>query len=458
MRIGHTLFGGAITGLVVASGVALCMSSAYANTEKNCFVYSNGVARSESFVDSQIIKVASSTITSSATANGVASTSYIGKLKPAITKATCNGKSLAIYKGYGTTTASADMRGYPTRHTKGSLIKASSVATASGTSYVWQVVHGKGIANSYGYGTTYYVGNGLSTCTANIYGKAVHIIGGASNTTSTAVADGTVIHNVSAYGLASANANSTVDTAVTKAGVKYVTTNGNGYSLANASLTHINIYQSQTGNCKATGTATCLLTVGLKSSAVGTCTGIADGDLVVTAVGTLTGETSSIATGYCTYYAKAKSVGIATANGSDAAIVLSSKSYGVIANATCNASNTGSIRLHKAISSIVCKAVSRNSKYTTTILAGNTSIGPNAVAVNNGINLLSLGKKAECTANIYGNPSKIQTSKGACICTAVASGYLQINDINRAPIFRTIEVMYAGNVINVPEEIRLIKV
>ena len=458
MRIGHTLFGGAITGLVVASGVALCMSSAYANTEKNCIGYSNGVARSESFVDSQIIKIASSTITSSATANGVASTSYIGELKPANTKATCNGKSLAIYNGYGTTTANADMTGYPYRYTKGTLIKASSVATASGTSYVWQVVYSEGIANSYGYGTTYYVGNGLSTCTANIHGKAVHIIGGASNTTATAVADGTVIHNVSAYGLGSANAISTVDVAVTKEGVKYVTTNGNGYSLANASLSHINIYQSQTGNCKATGSATCILTVGLKSSAVGTCTGIADGDVVVTAVSTLTGKSSSIATGYCTYYANAKSVGIATANGSDAAIVLTTKSYGVIANATCNASNTGSIRAHRAVSSIVCKAVSRNHTYTTTKIAGNTSIGPNAVAVNNGVTLLSIGKKAECTANIYGNPTKIRTFKGACICTAVASGYMQVNDINRAPIFRTIEVMHTGSVINVPEEIRLIKV
>ena len=458
MRIGHTLFGGAVTGLVIASGVALCMSSAYADTERFCLASSNGVARSESIVDSQIIKVTSSTVTSSATANGEASTSLIGELKPAIAKATCKGKSLVTCNGYGTATANADMCGYPYRHIRGTLLKASSVATASGTSYVWQAVSGKGTANSFGFGTTYHIGYGLSTCTATIYGKAVHIIGGASNVTATAVADGTVIHSVSAYGLANANANSTVDTTVTKAGVKYVTTNGIGYSLANASLVHINIYQSQTGYCKATGSATCILTVGLNSYAVGTCTGTADGDLVVTAVGTLTGESSSIATGYCTYYANAKSVGIATAIGSDAAIVLSTKSYGAIANATCTASTTGSIRTQRTESSVICKAISRNGAYTTTILAGNTSIGPNAVAVNTSITLLSLGKKAECTANLYGNPYKIKTGKGDCIFTAVVGGYPQINDINRAPIYRTIEVMYAGNVINVPEEIRLIKV
>lgn len=458
MRIGHTLFGGAVTGLVIASGVALCMSSAYADTERFCLVSSNGVARSESTVDSQIIKATSSTATSSATANGDASASLIGELKPAIAKATCKGKSLVTCKGYGTATANADMCGYPYRHLRSTLIKASSVATASGTSYVWQVVSGKGTANSFGYGTTYYVGNGLSTCTATIYGKAVHIIGGASNATATAVADGTVIHSVSAYGLANANANSIVDTAVTKAGVKYITTNGNGYSLANASLTHINIYQYQTGYGKATGSATCLLTAGFKASAVGTCTGTADVDLVVTAAGTLTGESSSIATGYCIYYANAKSVGIAAAIGRDAAIVYSSNSYGDIANATCNATNSGSIRTQRTESSVICKAVSRNNTYTTTLIAGNTSIGPNAVAVNTSIILLSLGKKAECTANLYGNPCKIRTGNGDCILTAVVSGYPQINDINRAPIFRTIEVMHTGNVINVPEEIRLIKV
>ena len=172
----------------------------------------------------------------------------------------------------------------------------------------------------------------------------------------------------------------------------------------------------------------------------------------------MTGETSSTATGYCTYYANAKSVGVATANGSDAAIVYSSESYGAIANATCNASTTGSIRTQRTESSVICKAISRNGAYTTTILAGNTSIGPNAVAVNTSITLLSIGKKAECTANLYGKPYIIKIGKGDCIFTAVVSGYPQINDINRAPIFRTIEVMYTGNVINVPEEIRLIKV
>lgn len=459
MRIGHTLFGGAVTGLVIASGAASCVANASTHGVKNVIVQSTAISTCTATGTNN--KQVSNKGSAFAFATGTGNCK--GTFNPLPVSISCgatvSSSTIVYYKSYGNITATATATTTARRIAKALGVKAEGKATGEADGFVWQIGYADtAYATAGGYGTTYQVGYGSSISTATISAAPIHIVGVEGTGLISATAVGTCVHKVGASGLGVVTSKTCVDAAVVKAGIRYLTANGIGECKFTGELTHVNIHQAQVGIATATihGRATCY--VGVSTNGKAYASGKGFSEIIAT------NGKSDTAYATCTavqvryvYYALAKSTGSAFATGKADGMVIDTKVATLPGNAVSSGSNT-SIRINKRGKVNSYSVATINAKATKTLKAENTAIGPNAVALNTTAELLLYPYTAECNALGVGDGQRTKQVSSVALATAGGQGYNQINDLVRAPDERTIMVVTETRSIYLPEELRLIAV
>lgn len=457
MRIGHTLFGGAVTGLVIASGAASCAANASTYVERSTYTSSEAIVTCTLSSAPVLTKLNSGVASVSCIAEGEARGTYTAKPKKATTTAKCKGKEVAYLNSYGNVGAYATTTAAPYRFIKLYPIKGLATASSSAVGYVWQVVHGEGLATAVGFGSTYHVGYGLTTSTANIAATPTIYRGYYGSSLSTATITNYSLHNKgassSAYGICSI----TGDAKVRSNGINYF--NGNGIAVCTITLqqVHVLIYQSQTGNAIATGEGACVHRVGLKGVGLCVAKGVDYSEIIATAACAYEGQTSSSATGRAKYYLNCLSNATATATGTGSGYVWNTNGEPKPAKAYATATGDNAFS-YSASSTGLAIGYAKNITQHKEIRVKSKDTKATAKAISTLVKYSVVPAKVDAYANAIGDPKRMRLAESSAIAEATAQGYNQINDLVRAPEWRTAYIEPVIRIVYVLHEDRTVKV
>lgn len=459
MRIGHTLFGGAVAGLVIASGVAVCAASASGHNEVTRYVESN--AQAVATASGYVHRVAGNYpthINATAHAQGVAVVEFKPLPVEITASATASGWSTAQYFTYTFGNANASMEGAPVRRVKLFPRQARAAAYAQGDGQSWQLGYAKtAYARAKGFGTTYFVGYGPAHAKATVYGYPALEIGAAGEGFAGSETEARAVFTIGLAGFGHAPSVAISDAAVTRDGLREFEANGVGECSAIAVAGTVGIHQSQTGRAFAHIVAYPKVQTGGKGHAKALAIGEADAIGMSTGAAAVEGETSATATGDAHYQANAISNAAATATASADGLITETGVIGkvgyskAIATARC-------LRTAQSASSAMAYATTNNSGGPRTVSAAQvqakaraaTQSGPVGISINDNYAFSYAAAKAKAT--------KSQFAESHAAAEAQAKGYNQVNDLQRAPERRTHKVAPAVRLTIIGEAQRLIAV
>jgi len=413
MIFGRSLFGGATSGQILATGFAAVLATAVAVPE---------VTRP---------------VAAQATARAVAAAPATKLLIPqtlASARAAAAGSARVDFAAYGNGAAPALLQGAPSVEfflagdawARFTLHGLASKRTRMRTALGWAFAYGEAEGQVYEYaraavargtaralGTTYHVGRTDARPTASAVGRCSLIAGGIGPGRIEALATGECRRAGGAAGQAQASARRLVDAAVTSNGVRAFELVGHGDATASAHVSNTVVYQIQSVRAGATAVAgNNLHTKGAKGRGVigATARGIALGtQTAVTGVG---GARTS-ASARAEYRAALKALGVAVSRG--------------------DASATVFYRL-RAI------ALAR------------------ALATSSDVYLLVNGQVARGAASGQAAATRTQYPAGHAVAAALTAASIQVNDILKAPPDRTVAVDGEYRHVQVPDQPRVIYV
>lgn len=438
MRFGLSLFGGAVTGLVIAASASSCAATA---TGQNLVTRLGTVTLTAQAVatPADVRRVASvfpSVLTALATAAGASQVEFKPLPTTAAGQATAqSGQMVAEYNGYVFANGDASSQSRGVRMVRHYPFQAQALALGEASPQTWNLGYASPAeAKAYGFGTTYHVGNVLAVASAAAAVTPAVQLGGKGYAYAFSAVQAQCLYTGGVAGNGLAGAGVLADPVVTVNGIKYQQANGSGLASALGELTTTTAYQSQTGNAVAFAEAYPKTQVGGKVRATAFAYGFGDGLGMATGVTLIDGTTTASATGHPIKQASAKGTGaaIATAIG-DGLKKLTRVSGSGLAQAsvqgaclrTRNAKSTGVASAQVAVQNI--KTVLGKVpviRGTATLWNTTRTLGLNPSSAN-GLSLLS----ADAKRSVVGS--------GTAEVVATASGHNQINDLVRAPLSRT---------------------
>lgn len=458
MRIGHTLFGGAVAGLVIASGIALCMSNATAKYKVTSHFESSTEASATS-TGYGIKKLLSDvqTVKCTATAQGSCAVWYTPIPVENTATATANGRSKAEYSTFSIATADALTVANAVRIVKLYPYQARAFSYAQGEGHAYQLGYAKtGYATANGFGTTYYVGSSSAVAEATITCQPSLKKGVYSD--SVAIAEAVVAgqYFIGGAGLATAVADACVDSAVTVNDIRIFTANGNGECVVNAIVQTTEVYQSQTGYCYATIGAIPKIQIGGKGT--GTAIAYGEGDSIGMATGAATKEGSTSAFAYgnpkinTNAYSQCTASAISIGNGK----LIQTRFEPKIGEATAIVTGNG-VRNKLANGAAYSKC---SVTAVTTKIKSVRSVDTSAIATAK-VNTIVIGivpMTAAAVSTLKEKGEKIGNAYSSSVAEATAMGYMQVNDLQEAPEDRTYKLEQSVRLTIVSEEPRLVVV
>lgn len=459
MRIGHTLFGGAVAGLVIASGVAVCAASASAHNQVTRHFESHAYAVSAA--SGYGLRQANNypvTAASTAHAYGAPIADYRPLPVEITASATAFGGPTVQYFTYTFGNANASMEGAPIRLVKLFPLQARAAAYAQGDGQSWQLGYAKtAYATAKGFGTTYFVGDGPAHAKANVYGYPALEIGAAGEGFAESETEARAVFTIGLAGFGHASAAAIGDAAVTRGGLREFEANGVGECSSIAVAGTVGIHQSQTGRAFAHIVAYPKVQTGGKGHAKALAIGEADAVGMATGAAAVEGQTSATATGDAHYQANAISsasgVAIATAEG----IRSQTRTEAKPADCFADAADSG-LRMVCAHTSANATAVARSVYQHKVVTAGSVKATAKASALSGPVTLSVQAKHAEALAQAKSASLKMLFAESAATAEAAAIGYNQVNDLQKAPERRTHKVAPAVRLTIIGEAQRLIAV
>lgn len=415
---GRSLLGGAlVAGYVTVSGVATCSATATGEAQ----VHYKGAGLAE--------------VSASAFGEALRDASAQGNAAQAIAQAAA--QPVAFYRAAGVAQVSALAQGVAQAsffgegvaqsdaYTAGRLQRrvrmpfqppAKAVASAHGEVVSYVLAYGRQAhARARLVGTTYHVGQGIAQATAALFGDAQKQIGGRQFAHAQASAFGTQVYIAGAAGNGMAIAEANADAAVTKGGVRHFELFGTARATAQASLSHVLIYQPQVMRAVAHAYGCAVQIRGFAGKGIATAKATGYMDM------TYTGQ-----------------------EGEPASVTATASGYGVrhvfaAGMANCTAQGFGSAMAEFRAAGSAVLAAEAQARTMHLMLANQPA--------------------AEALATTSGRAQRIVIAGGATAqAVAEASGYNQINDLSKAPSSRTVMVAYAGRVSAIEAEPRTIRI
>lgn len=442
MRFGLSLFGGAVTGLVIAAGASSCAASATGQTSVTRL---GAVTLSAQAVaaPADVRRVASvfpSVLTALATAAGAAQVEFHPLPTTATGQAVAQtGQATAEYSGYGFANGYAYSQAHAVRMVRLFPRHAQAFAWAEGTAQTWQVGYANPArAKAIGFGTTYHVGNVRADASAHAYATPAIEIGGKGIGYAYSYAEGTCLYQGGVAGYGQASSYVLADPVVTKNGVVYQEANGFGLSSALGELLTTTVYQSQTARAYAVLVSYPKTQVGGKGRATARALGYGDGLSMATGATLVAGNSAATAVAKAFKQARGKSTAVARALATGDALKRQTR---VTGTGTCRATTQATcLRTRTAKSTATARALITASNIRTT-----TPKLPVLRAVATGSNTYSFlevqGSPVNATAHVTAQAFKALVGSGTAGLIAVGEGFNQVNDLVRAPLNRTSTVL-----------------
>lgn len=428
MRIGHTLLGGAVVGLIIASGVAICATNAAGKIE---------VTKS---VKSQV------TITAQASAKpfktikgkpgkGNCLVTVVGKsvgnyrvdrntYRCAATAYTTGEKAYFVGLVQANALSSASSNGI--RRVRVFPMHAQAVTSATGKSESWLLGYpAAAYGRSHGLGTTYHIGHadGLAVTTAK--GTPSHRTGAYSSVLATAVAQSRGYYRFGGYGAIDAEVTAKADAIIRRKGIRYSEANGLGVVDATAIIGTVAIYQSQTGWVGAEATGVPVVIKGAMSEGHATAAGYGAAVGVSTAVAAIDGDSYTFATGKAKYFLNAISTGtgIATAYGNPN--ISQSRAYSLDSQMVATGFAKG-VRVANAEGAATLVALTSSKETVRTLEPLLEAATATATVVHKRTQLSVRGSAALCTSSMVERGTVKRYASGSNIFKATLAAHTQI--------------------------------
>lgn len=457
MRIGHSLFGGAVAGLVIASGVAACTAGAYAQNEVTR--HFAGQATAVAVASGDCRRVAGNypaTLSCKAEASGAASVDFRPLPVAVVGSAQATGTASVEYFAYSFGNANAHMRGAPVRRVKLFPLQAKALAFGEADVQTWQLGYAKpAVGRAFGFGTTYHVGHGLGQGLASGSGAPALELGAAGSGLAPASGLALAAFTIGATGIGDAPAAAMGDAAVTRGGVRELDANGIGAATVTAVAGTVGIHQAQTGRAVAQIVAYPKCQIGGKGRAMASARGDGEGLGTATGATAAPGDTRATAIGAGRYLANGAGIASAKANGTGSGETHQTRVVGKPGNcsAVCIGDGVrvavGSGKAGSAAS--ITMIVGRR-----TVTAVPDRVAAKANARSGAASLAVQGKSASANALVQGQGRRRLIGAGFASAEAHAQGANQINDLLPAPKQRTHVVGSAARLIVIGEELRLL--
>jgi len=459
VRFGQTLFGGAVAGLVVASGIAACTAKASAQCE--IIRHGAGAAEAAAQASGYGLRAASAKgapAVCSAWASGSA-TAYFNTLPSiAVCIAGATGGAQVDYFGYGFANGYSFAAGRAIRTSKLYPRQARAYAYAEAEGNIWQIGHATPArATAWALGTTYFVGRGAAQAAAYAVATPAMQIGGKGRAIATSQAQGACVYTAGMSGIASCTATALGDAAITRDGVRYFEGSGRAVVTASAYAGTVAITQAQTARAYATVVGYPKHQMGGKGRAIATAAGYADPVVLTTAATAEKAGASASATGRasCLYSAHPQAARL-TASASGAAVVIQTRAEAKPAQATATMAGSP-LRTALVSGAGAATAVARCEPTKTQYASAQANATASAQMTH--LEISARGAPARAEAFAEGQARRLATGHPSpATATATASGFNQVNDLSRAPLSRTVVVVAESRLVVIPEQPRLITV
>ena len=458
VHIGRTLLGGAlVASLVFAAGAAGGAASASGQCEVIKFVAGQAQAGGEAGgYGRRLAAVFPSTAQGTATAVGAPAADYRAA-GLSVATADVTGRSRAEFCGYGQALASGSVAGTPLRTVRLRPPAARASASGEAEGYIYELAYGRpALARATAYGTTYVLGYGSASALASGGGVPLLKAGGAGQAQAQAQASGNLHYNAAGLGQANATAAAWADAAIIRNGVRLFECSGMANASGAGQLTHLQIYQSQTGRAGSSAVGTAVQAVGAAGQANARAQASGQGLVIATGV---TGEPANVHTtaqGRAHYLAGAAGHGMATAQGEGQGVVIQTRAFGMPVQAVAAGSGMG-VRLvgageHRATG----QAAGIEYGNRVTHAAGRAAAQASGQA---GATHLLLGAQiAVAQADVVAIGRRAVLASGQATAHALAVGFNQVNDLSPAPDCRPLTVGPSPRLLAIAQQPRLITV
>lgn len=460
MRFGSDLFTGLATGFVVASGLALAGAAGSAQLTTTRFMAGTGsagaVAQASVHRD---LYAQNSSITAGAVASGNARGTY-SKLGLAIAGANASGTSWyqAFAHGNLSIQAQASANGLRLARIYPYHAQAGADGQAQGYTFQYgQTTPAKGEATAFG--TTYFVGHGLSpagaTASASVHKQAGFAgIGSATSVGSsgaakrTAGSTGTGLGNASLFG----------DAAVKKSGVRYFQGMGQAKAGAVGSTLSVLVFQQQHALATSNLYGTLTAMFGGKGQGYGNASGYADAIGATTGVTGVPATTTAYGNGRAQVSFLAKSTGRAGSTSSSALNAVIKHTAAPTQPGLGNANGRATAYVTKLV-----YATGQAGATTANFPVKTQSVSSTALAR---ATLNSPGIRLDVVVSVIARATAYQEQEavrqvfghGQITALALGQGYNQVNDFLRAPAERTLYSLIEDRLLATATEDRLITV
>lgn len=501
MQYGLTQFGRPLAAsLVTAAGTAVCAASATGNAQKTRMAGSTATAKATvTLAPKRTATAHPNSVNCTATGQGRGATQFRSISGLATALAQVSGRprvdfvaAASVANAYGRTDA------HPLRRARGFARQAQAFAAIDGQGYIFELAYpSPARATARGFGTTYQTGHGEALATAAITGQASWASGAAGHALAEVTASAAWAFTGGAQGVGTGRAVGFGDAGVRRSGVRYFEGVGVAKAIANALITTLVIYQSQTARAFARWVQSSIQTRGARGLGKATATGIGDALTAGTAATLLTGDTHAFASGRAQLAAHARGVGSVKATGNGAPLVRQTKSYGAPAGAFAMVSGSAIVRSTKASPDTAYGAATLKGRAFRVFTVYGTAANASAKAVDVAfVRTLTAVGVALATASLGCTPRKTlvfagyaeafalgnlsysvlgtrgavatalaaisvtvlrtQYAQGVGSSVATATAYNQVNDLLRAPAVRTVVVEVSPRLFEVLAENRLL--
>ena len=483
LRFGQTLFGAAV-GVVTAAGLLLCTASAQgAATITRLGVPQPVVAAASGQVLSRKTTPGQpGALTALAQALGDSRVDFLGQ-GLAATQAVILVQPKAEFYGAGESLAYARDYSTPLRIARARPLVAQTfaVGTAEGSTYqLGRADTARGLA--IGYGTTYHLGYGTISCTAQLQGMPAVRLGASGVSTADAVLEGTGHFQIGTAGHGVGVSTALADVAITVNGVRHVHASGEASVVAQAECLGIAVFQGVTAKCSASAQARAVYFIGAQGHGQGSALAWSDPIAAATAVTAEDGVTSALAEAWSKVWFNGKGSAVVRALGQDAAQVKTTKAFGQAAISTSSALGNALVKKTRAYPDDAYGVASgkatmnrrvRGAGHTVEVFAvvgaaprkiqrghgvvwaqafgeelsvvtrlGHGKAQAKALGTDGGVMFISLPMAAGAGAEIQGtNIKTVEANPVEGLATAAGFGANQVNDLVPAPGSRTLVVL-----------------
>lgn len=462
MFFGLNTFGGAVAGLVLASGTAGCGATATGQNEVTRLFTGQAVAQaSGSAYCRRQANNKPKTLTATATASGAAVAFYNPLPVSILAQAMANvAQAQAEFSAYGAASCYANVIGKAVRRIKVYPLRAAAYAQGEAEAQQWQMAEpAPAYARATGFGTTYHVGYALGYANAGLAGQARKQTGGAGLASADCTAE-TVLNALQEKGAAGeAWAYATVlgDPGVTHNGVRYFEGWSEALATASGQLTHVGITQGQTARCYAYAEGHPRFVLGGKARGTAKATGYGNGLGMSTAVTAKSANTAAQASGYALILLKGKGTGQGKATGYGAAQVKPTKASPATAQAKATLVQSQDSKRLKVTYGL------GQAKATMQALHVQQGVKPQPGAAR------AIAQPGVVLLNVYPCPAladaqaslsgvREQYGAGEALALATGQGANTVNDLVRAPAERTVIEPYLDRRVLVAAEPRTLLV